>query len=296
MAHRMMTSSNQCRKQDRAKNKSDRTRENGCVGLVLVSAGPVWGTCLEVNWMFQMELRDAVVMITGASSGIGKATARAASTAGAKLILLARRKDRLAALAAELGTALAVECDVTRPEQVEAAVRAGIKEFGQIDVLVNNAGQGLYANIGDIAADDFKAALDLNAVAPLVTMQAVIPGMRERGRGSIINVSSGATLAVYAGSAAYTSSKAALNMLSRVARLELADDGIVVSTIHPSITSTEFYGSVRSGGGLAETQEADTRSIAHSPDFVADAILALVRSGEAERDLVPEEFGGSLKG
>ncbi|GAK72120.1 putative oxidoreductase [Agrobacterium rubi TR3 = NBRC 13261] len=243
-----------------------------------------------------MELRDAVVMITGASSGIGKATARAASTAGAKLILLARRKDRLAALAAELGTALAVECDVTRPEQVEAAVRAGIKEFGQIDVLVNNAGQGLYANIGDIAADDFKAALDLNAVAPLVTMQAVIPGMRERGRGSIINVSSGATLAVYAGSAAYTSSKAALNMLSRVARLELADDGIVVSTIHPSITSTEFYGSVRSGGGLAETQEADTRSIAHSPDFVADAILALVRSGEAERDLVPEEFGGSLKG
>lgn len=164
-------------------------------------------------------------MITGASSGIGEATARAASTAGAKLVLLARRKDRLAALAAELGTALAVECDVTRPEQVEAAVRAGIEEFGQIDVLVNNAGQGLYANIGDIAADDFKAVLDLNAVAPLVTMQAVIPGMRERGRGSIINVSSGATLAVYAGSAAYTSSKAALNMLSRVARLELADDG-----------------------------------------------------------------------
>lgn len=112
-------------------------------------------------------------------------------------------------------------------------VRAGIEEFGQIDVLINIAGQGLHANIVDIIPDDFPAVLDLNAVAPLVTMQAVIPGMRERGRGSIINVGSGATLAVYAGSAAYTASKAELNMLSNVARLELSDYGIVVSTIHP---------------------------------------------------------------
>lgn len=174
-------------------------------------------------------------------------------------------------------------------------VRAGIEEFGQIDVLINIAGQGLHANIVDIIPDDFPAVLDLNAVAPLVTMQAVIPGMRERRRGSIINVGSGATLAVYAGSAAYTASKAELNMLSSVARLELSDYGIVVSTIHPSITSTEFYGSVRSGDGLAEKQQEDTRSIAHAPDFVADAIFARIRSGEAERDLVPEHFGGRLK-
>lgn len=243
-----------------------------------------------------MELRDAVVMITGASSGIGEATARAASAAGAKVVLLARRKDRLGTLAEELGNALAVECDVTLPDQVEAAVRAAIKEFGRIDVLVNNAGQGLHANIGNIAVDDFRAVLDLNTVAPLATIQAVIPGMRERRCGSIVNVSSGATLAVYPGSAAYTSSKAALNMLSNVARLELADYGIVVSTIHPSITSTEFYGSVRSGDDLAKRQEAHTRSIAHSADLVADAILALVRSGEAVLDLVPEQFGGSFKG
>jgi NADP-dependent 3-hydroxy acid dehydrogenase YdfG len=235
-------------------------------------------------------------MITGASSGIGEATARAASKACAKIVLLARRKERLAALAEELGNALAVECDVTRPDQVEAAVRAAIEEFGQIDVLVNNAGQGLHANIGDIAADDFRAVLDLNTVAPLVTMQAVIPGMRERGRGSIVNVSSGATLAVYPDSAAYTSSKAALNMLSSVARLELANFGIVVSTIHPSITNTEFYGSVRSGRDMAKAQEANTRSMAHSSDLVADAILSIVRSGEAERDLVPEQYGGSFKG
>lgn len=243
-----------------------------------------------------MELKDAVVMITGASSGIGEATARAASAAGATVVLLARRKDRLSALAEELGNALAVECDVTRPDQVEAAVRAAMEEFGRIDVLVNNAGQGLHANIDDIAADDFRAVLDLNTVAPLVTMQAVMPGMRERRRGSIVNVSSGATLAVYPGSAAYTSSKAALNMLSSVARLELADFGIVVSTIHPSITSTEFYGSVRSGDDQAKMQEAHTRSIAHSPELVAEAILALVCTGEAERDLVPEQFGGSFKG
>jgi NAD(P)-dependent dehydrogenase (short-subunit alcohol dehydrogenase family) len=243
-----------------------------------------------------MEIKDAVVIVTGASSGIGAATARAAARRGASVVLLARRKERIDALAAELGSALAVACDVTDPEQVRVAVERAVERFGRIDVLVNNAGQGLHAGIEEIGVADFRGLLDLNLVAPLVVMQAVIPVMRSQGGGSIVNVSSGATFATYPGTAAYTSSKAGLNMLSAVARLELAQAGIVVSVIHPSITATEFYGSVRSGRDTAKAQEAETASFAQPPELVADTILDLIRSGDAQADLVPEAYGGSFKG
>lgn len=244
-----------------------------------------------------MEIREAIVLVTGASSGIGEATARAAVQSGACVVLLARRKDRIDALASELGdNALAVVCDVTRPELVKTAVDAAIERFGRIDVLVNNAGQGLHATIEDIGIDDFRELLDLNSVAPLVMMQAVIPYMRSQGAGSIVNVSSGATLATYPGSAAYTSSKSALNMLSSVARLELADAGIAVSIMHPSITATEFYGSVKSGLESAKAQEAGTASMAQPPALVAKMILGLIESGDAQADLVPKEYGGSFEG
>jgi NAD(P)-dependent dehydrogenase (short-subunit alcohol dehydrogenase family) len=243
-----------------------------------------------------VDIRNAVVVVTGASSGIGEATARAAARSGARVVLLARRKDRIDALAAELGHALAVPCDVTRTEQVQHAVQTAIETFGRVDVLVNNAGQGLHATIEDIGIDDFRELLNLNLVAPLIMMQAVIPVMRRQGGGIIVNISSGATLATYPGSAAYTSSKSALNMLSSVARLELADVGIAVSVMHPSITATEFYGSVKSGLDSAKAQEADTVSFAHPPELVAETILGLIETGDAQADLVPEDYGGSFKG
>lgn len=244
-----------------------------------------------------MEMKEAVVIVTGASSGIGEATARAAAQSGARVVLLARRKDRIDDLARDLGdAALAVVCDVTRPESVQHAVHVALERFGRIDVLVNNAGQGLHAAIEDIGIDDFRDLLNLNIVAPLAMMQAVIPSMRRQGAGSIVNVSSGATLATYPGSAAYTSSKSALNMLSGVARLELADAGIVVSIMHPSITATEFYGSVKSGLESARAQEAGTAAIAQPPELVAKMILGLIRSGEAQADLVPKQYGGSFEG
>lgn len=243
-----------------------------------------------------MDIKDAVVLVTGSSSGIGEATARAAAKAGAFVVLLARREARIASLAAELGNALAVPCDVTRLEQVHHAVQLVIEKFGRIDALVNNAGQGLHGEIEEIGVDDFRALLELNLVAPLVLMQAVIPFMRQQGAGSIVNVSSGATLSVYPGSAAYTSSKSGLNMLSDVARLELAHSGIVVSRMHPFVTATEFYGAVKSGADTARAQEADTASIAHNPELVANMILDLIRTGAAQTDLVPAAYGGSFEG
>ncbi|XVQ07229.1 SDR family oxidoreductase [Spirillospora sp. CA-255316] len=243
-----------------------------------------------------MDLNGAVVLVTGASSGIGAATARAASLAGARVVLAARREERIRRLADELGEAVSVRCDVTDSVQVEAAVRTATDAFGRIDVLVNNAGQGLHAPIDKIDPEDFRAIVDLNLVAPLVTMRAVIPVMREQSAGSIINVSSGITLSVIPGSGAYAGSKAGLNMLSAVARAELASAGIAVSTMYPFITATEFSESIRADRVAASRLESSHAPQPHAPEQVAAAILDLIRTGAERADLVPERFGGSYKG
>jgi NADP-dependent 3-hydroxy acid dehydrogenase YdfG len=243
-----------------------------------------------------MDINGAVVLVTGASSGMGAATARAASHAGARVVLVARREERVRQLADELGEAVPIRCDVTEPDQVQAAVRTATDEFGRIDVLVNNAGQGLQAHIDEIDPNDFRAILDLNLVAPLVAMQSVIPIMREQGAGSIVNVSSGATYSALPGSAAYTASKSGLNNLSAVARAELADEGIAVSTIYPFVTATEFFDSVRAGGESASEMESNFAPQLHTPEQVAEAILELIETGADRADLVPHQFGGSYKG
>jgi len=143
--------------------------------------------------------------------------------------LVARREDRLNALVSDLGpNALAVPCDVTEAAQIRTAIDKIIAAFGRIDVLINNAGRGFYAPIEEIDIAAYRALLDLNTIAPLAMMQAVLPQMRRQGSGAIVNVSSGATFGILPGAAAYTSSKSALNMLSDVARTELAEIGIAV--------------------------------------------------------------------
>ena len=243
-----------------------------------------------------MDIDKAVIVVTGASSGIGAATARAASQAGAQLVLIARREDRIRQLAEELGDAIAVRCDVTDADQVTAAVDAATSAFGRIDVLINNAGQGLQATIEEIDPADFRALLELNLVAPLLTMQAVIPVMRRQTAGSIVNVSSGTTFSALPGSGAYAASKAGLNMLSAVARADLEEAGIVVSTMYPFITDTEFVESIRAGQEAASRQVSSGGMQAQPPELVAQAILDLVQTGAEQADLVPAQFGGSYTG
>ncbi|MFS4505745.1 SDR family oxidoreductase [Clavibacter sp. Sh2141] len=239
-----------------------------------------------------MQVRDAVVVITGASSGIGAATARAASAAGARVVLAARREERIRELAAELGGgAIAVRCDVTDRAQVDALARTALDAFGRIDVLVNNAGQGLQASIEDLALDDLRAVLELNLVAPLATMQAVLPAMRAQRSGAIVNVSSGTTFADVPGTGGYVASKIALERLSAIARAELEGAGIAVSTLIPFATETEFLTSIRAGRAEAEAMTAGATF--DTPETVADAVLALIASGDARMDLVPAAYGGS---
>jgi NAD(P)-dependent dehydrogenase (short-subunit alcohol dehydrogenase family) len=234
-----------------------------------------------------VEIQGAVVVVTGASSGIGAAAARLAAARGARVVLAARRRERIEALAAELPDALAVPTDVTDVAQIRGMVDAAVDRYGRVDVLVNNAGQGLHVPVEAIDLDDLRAVFELNVVGALAALQAVVPVMRRQGGGSIVNVSSGTTLFTPSGTGGYAATKAALNMLSAVARAELADDGIVVSTVYPFITATEFHRALRAGGGVP----AGARRPGMEPqtaEQVAETIIELVESGKEQAVLVPE--------
>jgi short-subunit dehydrogenase len=224
-----------------------------------------------------MELAGRVVIITGASSGIGAATARLAASEGAKVVLVARRADRLDALSRELPGSTAVRADLREPAEVHRMVQRALETHGRVDVLVNNAGQGLHLPIADVKLEDLHAVMQLNLYAPLVAMQAVLPAMRRQKAGAIVNVSSGTSRMVLPGVGAYAATKAALNMLSLVARAELARDGIAVSVVYPSITKTEFQLSLRAG-----SFDPSLTPLAQSAESVAEAIVGVIRSGEAE--------------
>lgn len=241
-----------------------------------------------------MELNHAVMIVTGASSGIGAATARAAAEAGARVVLAARRHERITELADELPDALAGRCDVTDRSEVRKVVDAALERYGRIDVLVNNAGQGLHTRLEDVDADDFRAILDLNVVAPLVAMQAVLPVMRAQGAGSIVNVSSGTALRPLPGAGAYSASKAALSVLSTIARAEFAPAGIAVSTVYPFVTATEFHQTLRAGSGPVGRPGGGPQP--QTAEQVAAVILELVRSGAERADLTPVKFGGTYEG
>ena len=231
-----------------------------------------------------MEVNDRVVIVTGASSGIGAAFARLAAGEGARLVLAARRTERLEALAAELPGALAVTTDLRDPGQVRRLVAAAADACGRVDVLVNNAGQGMHVPVEEARLEDLQAIVELNLYGPLVAMQAVLPLMRAQGGGAIVNVSSNTTRMVIPGIGPYSATKCALNQLSATARAEWAADGVVVSVVHPSITATEFHQTLRAG-----SMRGGGRLVPEAPEVVARAILEAIRSAAAEVVVPPQQ-------
>jgi len=226
------------------------------------------------------DLTGATVIVTGASSGIGASTARLLHEAGAHPVLAARRSARIDALSRELGGALAVATDVTDSAAISRLVKLTLDRYGRIDGLVNNAGVSLHEPIGQLDPGEFRRVLDLNVVSVLAMTQAVLPAMRAQRSGRIVNISSGTTRMVLPGVGGYAATKAAVNMLSAVARRELADEGIAVSLVLPSITATEF-----AGGRFRAGQPARPGMVAHSPDYVGRVILRALRTGEERIDI-----------
>lgn len=235
-----------------------------------------------------MEIADRVIIITGASSGIGHATAKHLSNLGARLVLASRDANALRRLENELSGAVAVPTDVTKPEEAARLVEETLTRFGRIDVLVNNAGRAMAKPVEHIDLGEYTQLLELNVIAPLRLMQMVIPRMREHGGGQIINISSQASTKYIPFIAGYASTKSALNNVSLTAREELARDGITVSIVKPGIVDTDFGTNTPSPEPDALRYAADGTLLPHviAPADVAAAVAEIIRSGDAELDLV----------
>lgn len=227
-----------------------------------------------------MQIKDRVFIVTGASSGIGLATAIALSERGGKVALLARSSDALRKLAEKLPDSLAVTMDMTDFEGVRKAIRTVHDHYGRVDGLVNNAGRSYAAAIEEIDPAIFDEIFHLNVLGPIVAMQAVIPAMRAQGEGSIVNINSGTAFMTVPQYGVYSSSKRALLGFSLTARAELEKDGIVVSEIYPFITATNFgrnrMGNPAGGGPAASYADGD------KPEFVASLILQAIEEGQAQ--------------
>lgn len=237
-----------------------------------------------------MDVNGKVVLVTGASEGIGAATARLLAARGAKVAVAARSIDKLNELTGELDDSIAIRVDMTQSGSITAMVGAVVEHYGRIDVLVNNAGRALRARVADLDVADFQNILDLNVFGPLLAMQAVIPQMRKQGGGSIVNVSSNVSKMAIPTIGAYAATKYALNGLTMTARAELAEDNIVVTVMHPGLTATNFGKNATVDAGMASAPPPSGGS-SPTPDTAEDVaaqILEAIRNGPAEQYMSPE--------
>jgi short-subunit dehydrogenase len=230
-----------------------------------------------------VRLRGAVVVVTGASSGIGWETAVAFSKAGATVVGAARRKDRLDQLASAIeqngGRALSVECDVSDLEQVEGLRRAVHEAFGRCDVLVNNAGVPGGGPFTNLSVEQIERVVRTNYLGVLYCTKAFLQGMLEAGRGHIVNVASLAGRYAVPGSSVYSSTKHAVVAFSEALHYELGSQGVRVTTVNPTFVRTESF----SSGDM----EKLPRAIVLDADQVAEAIIDVVRKEKAPEVSVP---------
>ncbi len=226
-------------------------------------------------------MQDRVVVITGASAGIGAALAQHVGARGGRPVLVARRKAELAAVAARSGgQAVTVVADVTRRADVKRAFDTAIERFGGVDVWVNNAGRGITRMVSELTDEDVDEMMLVNLKSALYGMQAVLPHFREKGRGHIVNVSSLlARLPLAPFRAAYSASKHALAALTASLRMELRAGfpDIHVSSVHPGIVATEFGVNARHGG-------IDSRNMpgAQTAEEVAEVIASVIEHPRAD--------------
>lgn len=233
-----------------------------------------------------MDLSGKVVIVTGASSGIGRELARQLAAKGAKLSLAARREDELKTCAAECAAttqAIVVPTDVTRPEQCSSAVAATFARFGRIDVLVNCAGIGYFGPIAEMRMSDFDRVVRTNVYGLLYMTQAALPYLKE-SRGMLVNVSSALSKRAIPFLAAYGGTKALVDQLSDGLRMELQPYGIHVLTYNPPETETPF--DVSGIRGEAAPRLEGGRPRRRKP--VGEVVERMVRAMETERRDVVE--------
>jgi NADP-dependent 3-hydroxy acid dehydrogenase YdfG len=202
-------------------------------------------------------LEGTVALVTGASSGIGEATARALAAQGAKVAVAARRLDRLERLASEIGgqghTALAIKSDITDPEQAIAAVERTVDELGRLDIVVNNAGQMLLGPIEDAPTEEWDRMIDLNLKGLIRTTHAALPHLlaaaedSDRGCADVVNISSVAGRIARSGSGVYNLTKFGVGAFSESFRQEFASRKVRMTIVEPGAVDTELSDHIRDG-------------------------------------------------
>jgi NADP-dependent 3-hydroxy acid dehydrogenase YdfG len=227
-----------------------------------------------------MELRDKVVVVTGASSGIGEATAVAFAKRGAKVVLAARRLDRLEDLAARIeragGRALALKCDVGEPEEVQKLPGIVEQLVGPTDVLVNNAGVPGGGPFEELSIEQIDRVVRVNLLGVLHGTRAFLPGMLARGHGHIVNVASLAGRFATPGAAVYTATKHAVVAFSESLHFDTEERGVLVTSVNPGFVTTEGF-----------PQDGVPRQIVLDMDKVSGAIVKVVRNAIAPEYSVP---------
>ena len=216
-------------------------------------------------------LQDKVIIITGAAQGMGETHARLCMAEGAKVVLTDINSEKGEALAKELGdSALFIKHDVTNENDWAKVVEETQAKFGQVDVLVNNAGITTHKSILDTSLGDYRKILEINQVSVFLGMKAIIPSMKEAKQGSIINISS--INGLVGGAIGYTDSKFAVRGMTKAAALECAPHGIRVNSIHPGVIATPMI------------MQGDTK----------DAVEAFAKTIPMRRVAQPEEVSGMV--
>ena len=231
-----------------------------------------------------MELRGAVAVVTGASSGFGELTSRLLAKEGASVVLAARRVERLEALAAEIegrgGRGLAVRCDVTEVADLQG-LRDRVEEaFGRCDVLINNAGIPGGGRFEDLSLEQIERVIRVNLLGVLFCTKIFLPMMLEQGAGHIVNVGSLAGRYAAPGASVYSASKHGVVAFSEALYYELASRGILVTSVNPGFAATEGFPQGRLPSALVMPAEK-----------VARAIVDVVKKGKAPEVSVPRGMG-----
>jgi len=230
-----------------------------------------------------MELEGKVVVVTGASMGIGEAISKAFAAEGASVVMLSRDTARAEAARARVGfpdRTVALSCDVRHSEEIDRVLALTLHHFKRIDVWINNAGHGLLDSISEMDMSACHDMFETNLFGAVSAMQAVIPVMRQQGGGAIINISSVAGHVPLPFHAAYSATKFALNAFGKAARVELKKDGIHVLTVCPGYVRTAFGENAVRGNELKKVRPDSVRGI--SADRVARATLQGYRKQKRE--------------
>jgi short-subunit dehydrogenase len=230
-----------------------------------------------------MDLTGKIVVVTGASMGIGEAIAKSFADCGASVVLLSRDVARVEAARGRVGhpeRTVGISCDVRHREEIDRVIALTVHHFERIDVWVNNAGHGLMDTVAEMAMSSCHDMFETNVFGAVSAMQAVIPVMRQQGGGTIINISSVAGHIPLPFHAAYSATKFALNAIGKAAGVELKNDGIHVLTVCPGYVRTDFGRNATRGKDPKTVRPGSVRGI--TADRVARATLQGYLKGKRE--------------